>query len=314
MRKSTSCAKTTCKRNSLKIIAILGPTASGKTALSIELALNHNAHILSLDSLSIYKEIDIASAKPPLEERHGVRHFGIDVLSPREHFDVTMFFDLYKEAQEVSLKEGKNLIIVGGTGFYLKAMMEGLSSKPEIALHVKEKIETQLLDLSASYALIQEHDSVYAEKIASSDRYRIEKWLEIFLTTQEIPSTYLLHAKQEPIIKELALFEIDIPKEHLAHNIQLRTHSMLQQGLVDEVFGLEKRYSRAPQCMKAIGIKEVLDYFDGKLTFRNLGERIGFNTIHLAKRQRTFNASQFPPHLKGDVPSLFSAIEAYFKL
>ena len=196
----------------MKTIAILGPTASGKTALSIELAQKYHADILSLDSLSIYKEIDIASAKPTLAERQGIRHFGMDVLLPSEHFDVTMFFDLYKEAKEISLREGKHLIIVGGTGFYLKAMMDGLSSKPEISLHVKEQIENQLLDLEAAYTLIKEHDSSYAPKIASTDRYRIEKWLEIFLTTNEIPSTYLIHAKQEPIIKELALFEIESPK------------------------------------------------------------------------------------------------------
>ena len=296
----------------MKTIAILGPTASGKTALSIELALKYNAHILSLDSLSIYKEIDIASAKPTRSERQGVRHFGMDVLCPNEHFDVTMFFELFKEVHQAALHDKKNLIIVGGTGFYLKAMMEGLSSKPEITLHVKEKIEQHLLDLEASYALIHTEDSAYANKIAPNDRYRIEKWLEIFLATHKIPSTYLLHAKQEPIIKEVTLFEIDTPREHLAKKIALRTQIMLQQGLVDEVFGLEKRYSRAPQCMKAIGIKEVLDYFDGKLTFNALHERISFNTIHLAKRQRTFNASQFPAHLKGDVKTLFSAIETHF--
>ena len=297
----------------MKTIAILGPTASGKTALSIELALKYNAYIVSLDSLSIYKEIDIASAKPSLAERQGVQHFGMDVLLPSEHFDVTMFFTLFKEAQHEALREGKNLIIVGGTGFYLKAMMEGLSIKPEISLHVKEKIDHLLLNLETSYALINAHDEAFASKIASSDRYRIEKWLEIFFTTGEIPSAYLLHTKQVPLIKEVALFEIDTPREILAQRIALRTQNMLTQGLVDEVFGLEKRYSRAPQCMKAIGIKEVLDYFDGKLTFNALSERISFNTIHLAKRQRTFNASQFPPHQKGSVRDLFGAIEAHFK-
>lgn len=297
----------------MKTIAILGSTASGKTALSIKLAQKYNAHILSLDSLSIYKEIDIASAKPSLAEREGIHHFGMDVLSPSEHFDVTMFFDLYKEAYQASLHEGKHLIIVGGTGFYLKAMMEGLSTKPEIALDVKEIIEKHLLNLEASYALIQEHDPLYANKIAPSDRYRIEKWLEIFLTTHETPSRYLAHAKQEPIIKDVALFEIDIPKEVLAQKITLRTQMMIQSGLIDEVFSLEKRYTRAPQCMKAIGIKEVLDYFDGKFKLQGLEERITFNTIHLAKRQRTFNTSQFPPHTKGDVISLFDAIAAYFK-
>ena len=297
----------------MKTIAILGPTASGKTALSIELALTYNAHILSLDSLSIYKEIDIAAAKPTLMERQGVRHFGMDVLLPSEHFDVTMFFELYKEAHNASLREGKNLIIVGGTGFYLKAMMEGLSQKPEISLAIKDQIDKQLLDLEASYAFIKEHDIVYAQKIASTDRYRIEKWLEIFFTTQEIPSMYLAHTKQEPLIQDVTLFEIETPRDVLAQKIALRTKLMIEAGLIDEVFGLEKRYTRAPQCMKAIGIKEVLDYFDGKFKIPGLEERIAFNTIHLAKRQRTFNASQFPPHTKGDVRSLFGEIEAYFK-
>lgn len=297
----------------MKTIAILGSTASGKTALSIELAQKYNAHILSLDSLSIYKEINIAAAKPTLAERKGVCHFGMDVLSPSEHFDVTMFFTLYKEAYEAALNEGKNLIIVGGTGFYLKAMMEGLSTKPEIPLHVKEVIENHLLHLEASYALIQEHDPLYADKIAQNDRYRIEKWLEIFLTTHEIPSLYLTQAKQEPIIKEVALFEIDVPKEVLAQKIALRTQMMIKAGLIDEVFYLEKQYTRAPQCMKAIGIKEVLDYFDGKFKMQGLEERIIINTIHLAKRQRTFNTSQFPPHLKGDATSLFETIQTYFK-
>ena len=160
---------------------------------------------------------------------------------------------------------------------------------------------------------MQEHDPSYAIKIASNDRYRIEKWLEIFLTTNEIPSIYLTHAKQEPVIKDVALFEIDIPKEVLAQKIALRTQMMIKAGLIDEVFYLEKHYTRAPQCMKAIGIKEVLDYFDGKFKMQGLEERIVLNTIHLAKRQRTFNTSQFPPHIKGDVASLFERIETYFK-
>ena len=301
------------RENQLKTIAILGSTASGKTALSIKLAAQHNAHILSLDSLSIYKEIDIASAKPSLIERQGIHHFGMDILSPSKHFDVTMFFDLYKEAYKASLDEGKNLIIVGGTGFYLKAMMEGLSTKPDISLPVKEIIEKHLLNIEASYALIQEHDPLYATKIASSDRYRIEKWLEIFLATNEIPSHYLAHAKQEPIIQDIALFEIEISKEVLAQKIALRTKGMIKDGLINEVFGLEKCYTRTPQCMNAIGIKEVLDYFDGKFKMEGLEERITFNTLHLAKRQRTFNTSQFPPHTKGDVTTLFEAITAYFK-
>ena len=144
----------------MKTIAILGPTASGKTALAIELAQKYLAYILSLDSLSIYQEIDIASAKPTLEERKGIPHFGIDVLSPNEHFDVTMFFTLYEEAKKACVKDNASLIIVGGTGFYLKSLMEGLSLKPEISPQTKECIHQHLLDLNATYACIQENDPI----------------------------------------------------------------------------------------------------------------------------------------------------------
>jgi tRNA dimethylallyltransferase len=112
----------------MKEIALIGPTACGKSALAIEIAKECNAFILSLDSLGIYKEIDIASAKPSKKEREEIRHFGIDVLYPNEYFNVAMFFDLYKNAKKEALTKGKNLIITGGSGFYLKAMIEGLST------------------------------------------------------------------------------------------------------------------------------------------------------------------------------------------
>lgn len=293
----------------MKTIAILGPTASGKTALSIDLALQYNANILSLDSLSLYKEIDIASAKPSLQERSGITHFGMDVIFPHEHFDVTMFFDLYQTAKEASLNENKNLIIVGGTGFYLKMMIEGLSHKPILSLHVKEHIATLLQNLTDAYALIQAHDKTYAQKIASSDKYRIEKWLEIFLSTNQIPSQYLSLHKNKPVLENIELFEIEIPREVLKTRIVKRTKVMLKDGLVDEIFALEKKYTRAPHCMSAIGIKEVLDYFDGKFKLPMLEEKIAIHTTQLAKRQRTFNTSQFLEHPKKELLELKKLIE-----
>lgn len=289
---------------SLKTIALLGPTASGKTALSIELALLYGAIILSLDSLSIYKEIDIASAKPSLQERSGVTHFGMDALLPNEHFDVTMFFSLYHEAKTYAKMHRKHLIIVGGTGFYLKAMMEGLSLRPELSLHVITKVQEYLTSQETAYALIQQHDPAYAQKIATSDRYRIQKWLELFLSSTTVPSLYLAQHKQEPILGNVPLFEIETPKEQLIERVKLRTSTMFKQGLIDEVYGLEKCYSRAPQCMKAIGIKEVLDFFDGRYSRAEVEEKIVTNTLHLAKRQRTFNTSQFPTHPKAILSEL----------
>ena len=293
----------------MKIIAILGPTASGKTALSLELASKYNAIILSLDSLSIYRQIDIASAKPSPKERGDIVHFGLDVLYPNEHFDVTMFFDLYQEALCYANAHQKLLLIVGGTGFYLKALMEGMSTKPTITPHIKATIQEMLCNLPLAYRLIHEKDPTYAAKIAFGDCYRIEKWLEIFYATGCTPSTYLAQNKQPPLLKDVLLYEIETPKEILQKRVFTRTHTMLKQGLLDEVFYLEKRYSRAPQCMKAIGIQEVLDYFDGKYTYAKLEENIAIHTMQLAKRQRTFNASQFPPHEKAPTPELQKMIE-----
>ncbi|MDA7847951.1 tRNA (adenosine(37)-N6)-dimethylallyltransferase MiaA [Sulfurospirillum sp.] len=285
----------------MREIAILGPTASGKTSLSIELAKELNANILSLDSLSIYKEIDIASAKPTKQEREGIKHFGIDALHVDEDFSVIVFFELYKEAKKVSQQEGKNLIIVGGTGFYLKSMIDGVSYKPEISEATKLKV-TQ--SLSQGYELMSELDEVYADVISKNDTYRIEKWLEIYFQTGAIPSQFFEQNQREPLIKDVEIYEITIEKEILRDRISKRTQIMLDDGLIDEVFYLESKYTRAPNPMKSIGIAEALNFLDGDLSKNELKEKIITNTARLAKRQKTFNASQFKAHFTGSVKEI----------
>jgi tRNA dimethylallyltransferase len=285
----------------LREIAILGPTASGKTSLSIELAKKLNANILSLDSLSIYKEIDIASAKPTKAEREGIKHFGIDDLHVDENFNVIIFFELYKEAKKQSKIEGKNLIIVGGTGFYLKSMIDGISAKPVISKKTKEKV---ISNLSIGYELMSEFDEIYAHAISKNDSYRIEKWLEIYFETGIIPSQFFEQNQREPIIKEIELYEISMDKEVLRDRIKQRTQIMLNDGLIDEVFYLEKKYTRAPNPMKAIGIIETLSFLDGDLNKNELKEKIITNTARLAKRQKTFNSSQFDKHFQGSTKEI----------
>ena len=149
-------------------IAIIGATASGKSDLAINLAKKSNSYILSLDSLSIYKEIDIVSAKPTKEEREGILHFGIDEIYPNENFSVSTFFEIYKKAKNKALKDSKNLIIVGGTSFYLKAMIEGLS-EIKIEDSTKEIVTDIMKDLKSAYQKLKEIDSNYAEKIYEND-------------------------------------------------------------------------------------------------------------------------------------------------
>jgi len=287
--------------NFLREIAILGPTASGKTALSLELANILNANILSLDSLSIYKEIDIASAKPTKKERGNVIHFGIDEIAIDEPFNVTLFFELYKKAKKASINSNKNLIIVGGTSFYLKSMIDGISSKPPISNKTKQIVEKSLKN---GYEIMLTHDKEYAKKIDKNDTYRIEKWLEIFYETGTIPTIYFQKNQKKSLIKNIELFEIDLPRELLKQRIAKRTSLMIKQGLIDEVCYLEKKYSREPNPMKSIGIKETLDFLDGKLNKTQLEEQITLHTAGLAKRQRTFNQTQFKEHFKGSVEDI----------
>ncbi len=167
----------------MKEIAIIGSTASGKTNLSLDIAQKTNSIILSLDSLSVYKQIDIASAKPTKDEREGIVHFGIDVLFPNEKFDVIQFFELYKEAKDYALTNEKNLIIVGGTGFYLKALIEGLSTGVEKEVELEDTVEN-------TYKFLLDIDPLYMSKIASNDSYRVKKAYSIYKQKNISPSKY----------------------------------------------------------------------------------------------------------------------------
>lgn len=277
-----------------KQLAIIGSTASGKTALAIELAHRMNAHILSLDSLAIYKEIDIASAKPSIEERQGIKHFGIDEIFPNEPFDVTTFIELYNKAKKESIEANKNLIIVGGTGFYLSALINGISELPSISQEAKGKSKEQLQDLQSAYDFLYALDAKYMNNIKSSDSYRIEKMLNLYFETELSPSEYFLANPPLATIEDnLPIYEIDVNREVLRERIKKRTGQMLKMGLIEEVFYLEKTYTRQPNSLKSIGIKEVLAYFDGDYSKKEMQERIVIHTAQLAKRQKTFNKSQF---------------------
>ncbi len=285
-----------------KQLALIGSTASGKSALAIAYAQKHNYNVLSLDSLALYKEIDIVSAKPTTQERANVKHFGIDLIYPNESFDVTLFMQTYQDAKEKSINEGKGLIIVGGTSFYLKILLEGITPLPPIS---QETLERTRATLKKGHAILSNIDPHYMQKIKPSDRYRIEKMLNLYYETNLPPSEYFKQHPPQPSIEEpLPIYEISVDKEVLRERIRQRTHRMIQEGLIDEVFYLEKTYTRAPNCMKAIGIRETLDYFDGIYTKTELIKKIIINTARLAKRQRTFNRSQFEQTTTGTLEEL----------
>lgn len=277
----------------MKQIAIIAPTASGKTSLSIEVAHKTNSVILSLDSLSVYKQINIASAKPTVKERDGIVHFGISEVNVDEKFDVIEFINLYKQAYKYAKDNDKNLIIVGGTGFYLKSMISGISTLPEFTLKTKQWVKEKLENIQEAYDVLNNIDKKYMQNISSNDSYRIEKALLIYKETNLTPSEFFTQNKPQPIIKDIDIYEIQWDVDVLRKRIKQRTDIMIASGLINEVIMLEKNYSRDLTPMNSIGIVETLEYLDGKISKELMAERITINTARLAKHQRTFNNGQF---------------------
>lgn len=290
-----------------KELAIVGATASGKSKLAIKLAQQSDAMIFSIDSLSVYKEMDIVSAKPTTQERQGIPHFGIDVLKVPQPFNAAQVITLYQEAKEAAQKAHRPLIIVGGSSFYLKTLIEGLSPLPTFSPQTRLETERYLQDLPSAYAYLQSIDPQATQNIDANDRYRMEKLLLVALQTQDAPTRYFQAHPPQSQLKNCPLFNIKIDREKLYQRIALRTEIMLEQGLIDEVAYLERKYSRAPQAMKAIGVIETLAYLDGIYTKKGLLEAIAQNTRRLAKRQSTFNKTQFKEIKSLSAEALFEA-------
>lgn len=278
---------------SMKQLAIIGSTASGKSNLALMLAEECNAVILSIDSLSIYTDIDIASAKPSKDERARVQHFGIDVLMPDMTASVFTFIDEYHRASAYAQERHMNLIIVGGSSFYLKSMMDGLSPIPIITDAVREESALRLLELEQAHRFLTDIDPLTMSSIKNSDRYRIEKMLHLYLQTKTPPSKWFETHPPISVIEHCPILHIDIDRPYLRERISLRTELMIQNGLIDEVAQCEQLYGRAPNSMKAIGMIETLDYLDGKCSQKELLQLISTHTAQLAKRQQTFNLHQF---------------------
>lgn len=264
-------------------LAIIGTTASGKSDLAIKVAREFNAVILSLDSLCLYKEIDIASAKPNKDELELVRHFGVDLVMPDMDFCVGDFINEYKKAKLYAQQNNSMLIITGGSGFYLKSMLSGLSPKIE---PLKIKIsDDEIWDLA------MEIDKEFCAKFSKNDKFRLHKWYQIYTQTNEIPTQWLRLNTGEPMIKNLTIYELVWDKFELIERIKTRTKNMLENGLIDEARYLFGRYDSALKPLNSIGLKEAKEYLDGKINLNELNDLITIHTTQLAKRQRTFNKS-----------------------
>ena len=274
------------KNEKPKIVVICGPTASGKTALGIQVAQQANGEIISSDSMQIYKDMDIGTAKPTEEERAQAVHHLVDFVSPDERYSVADFKKDATEKIEDILSRGKLPIIVGGTGLYVNSLIHNIEYKEEIT-DIEYRNELEKVDLETLYKQAQEIDPEAAAKVSANDRKRITRILEIYHTTGKTKTQMEAESRQE-VKYDYKIFVLTPERDKLYERINLRVDLMMQAGLVDEVRELLKKYKEFPTAMQGLGYKEVKEYLDGEITEEEMIEKIKQESRHYAKRQLTW--------------------------
>jgi tRNA dimethylallyltransferase len=274
------------------LIILTGPTAVGKTSLSIKLAKAVGGEIISADSMQVYRHMDIGSAKVTVEEMDGVPHHLIDVLDPKEDFNVMHFQKLAKEAMNGIYARGRVPIVVGGTGFYIQALLYDIDfTENEDDTGIREELERLGEEKGSEYLheLLRGIDPESAEAIHANNRKRVIRAIEFYrLTGQKISEhNKQEHEKMSPY--DFYYYVLTCDRELLYERIEQRIDQMLEQGLVDEVKKLkEMGCSRGLTSMQGLGYKEILDYLDGSCTLDEAVYILKRDTRHFAKRQLTW--------------------------
>ncbi len=275
-----------------KVIVISGPTASGKTALSIELAKKIDGEIISSDSMQIYKEMNIGTAKVTEEEACGIKHYLVDCISPDKRYTVSDFKNDAEKAIEEILAKGKTPIVVGGTGLYVNSLIYGIEYQDmeldeQYRNELMEKAE-DLQELEKLWNKANEIDPQAMQKISKNDKKRIIRVLEIYKATGKNKTEQEILSRQKEIKYDYKLFVVTIDREKLYDKINRRVDIMIQQGLEKEVKEIITKYPKLPTAMQSIGYKEVVEYFDGTLTRNEMIDKIKQETRRYAKRQLTW--------------------------
>ena len=274
------------------IICIAGPTASGKTALAVELAKELDGEVVSCDSMQVYKRMDIGTAKPSLEERQGVVHHMSDVAEPEEDFSVSRYCEMATPIIDDILQRGKTAIIAGGTGLYMDSLIKGNTFAPFPSTGVRERLEQQAdaAGMDAMKALLASIDPEAAEKLHLADRKRIIRALEVYYETGETITAHNLRTQAIPPRYEPVWLGLDFnPRAELYRRIDLRVGIMLEQGLVEEIRTLLSSGIPAKcTAMQAIGYKEFVAALEGLGTVEEAADQVRQASRHYAKRQLTW--------------------------
>ncbi|MBE5821210.1 MAG: tRNA (adenosine(37)-N6)-dimethylallyltransferase MiaA [Clostridiales bacterium] len=274
-----------------KVVIIAGPTASGKTGLSIKLAKQINGEIVSCDSMQIYKEMNIGTAKPTIEEMDGIKHYMFDVVYPNEEFNVAVYKEMAEKCINEILEKGKTPILVGGTGLYIEALINNIEFAET---EIDEKYRNELEKLAKEqgneviYNMLKEVDPKACEKIHINNTKRIIRALEVYKQTGKNITYHNEMSKQNEAKYEYLLYGLTMDREKLYERINIRVDIMLKDGLIKEVEEITNKYNSFPTSMQGIGYKEVQKYLKNEYTYDEMIEILKQETRRYAKRQLTW--------------------------
>ena len=268
-------------KNLNKVIAVVGPTASGKTAHAVNLAQKIGGEIISADSRLVYKGFDIGTAKPTLDERMGIPHYMIDIVEPEIEYSAGAYI---KEADKIIskiLSRGKVPIVAGGTGLYINMLLMDYNM-PDAApdKDLREKLKSH----ENPYQILYELDSNYAQKIDKNDRKKIIRAIEIIKATGKSVEQNITESKKY----DVEWIGLNFPRNELYDRINLRVDKMIKDGLVEETKYLLKKHGRINNILYTIGYQEITGYLDGVLTLNEATDKLKQNTRRYAKRQLTW--------------------------
>ncbi len=292
-----------------KVIILLGPTGVGKTGASILLAKKLNTEIISADSMQIYRNMDIGTAKPSVEEMEGIRHHLIDIIEPSEEFSTGKYIEMVVPIIEDLIQRGKIPLIVGGTGLYIRAMTKGLFKGPSADWSLRKKLlEMEERERGSLYSYLRELDPEASVRIMPSDTRRIIRAIEVCLKMKR-GITDLQKRLTEPLPYDFVLIGLKRERKELYRLIEERVDRMVSSGLIDEVKKVI-RMNPGKTALQAIGYKEMIAYLNSNITFEEALWLIKKRTKAYAKRQFTwFRRDEAIRWI--DVTGLFTHLEIY---
>ena len=272
------------KKTKNKVIAVVGPTASGKTAFAIELAEKIGGEIISADSRLVYKGLDIGTAKPTVAERKGIPHYMIDIVEPEVEYSAGLYVKEARKCIDDILSRGKSPIIAGGTGLYFRILLEQYDL-PEVPPNYQLREELKKLDSTELHSILRDLDSEAADKIYENDKKKLIRYIEIIKSTGKKISESRGISEPEFDVEWIGC---NFPRDILYERINKRVDMMIENGLIEETKQLLNKHGRINNLLYTIGYQEIISYLDGEMTLDEASALLKQNSRRYAKRQLTW--------------------------